>query len=808
MKKNKSNVEDKKNIEQKKKKLVKNAQIPKTVQQSIPYLRVYDDTRTMGGIIETEEGQFSKSYLLADANFSDAGEDRQEEILEILEKIFNSFSPENSYEITAFNRTIDQESFNKKILMDYSNDGYDDLRIKHNELLLDKMQEGRNNLKTERYLTISLKATSIKEAVDKFASIERDLTVKFKQINQNGIEALSLKERLEVLHDLYNMGKEGEFDKFFDLETISKQGLKTKDFIGPSCIDTSHSDYLIMDGVYSKTLFLKSIPSKLTTILIESLMDIATNVVTSVHYEVQPQEKAASFASAQVTNIGGEIAKAQKSLSKAGVSPDLISQKLDVAQKDAKQLLAAITEESQSLFHATLVATIFAPNLEDLKLYTEQIRSRAKGFMCNLDVLRMQQEQAFNTMLPLGVNHVSTHRILTTKSVVALQPFSTQELQVKNGFYYGLNQLSKNLVIYNRSKSTNQNGVILGAPGGGKSFAAKMEMYQAYLNTKDTQIFIIDPEREYESLGKELGATIIPIMPGGEYHINPLDLDITPDNDGDPFATKVDFVICMVERMLGGRNELNGYIKGIIDNTLQELYSPYIQELQKRGQTLNTEICPTLRDFYDALRSRKEAEAKNLAQSIQMYCTGTLNLFASHTNIDTSKRMIIYDTKNIGTNLKELGMQICLNDIWNRMISNRKKNIRTWFYIDEFYLLLHQPSAAQYLQMVWKRARKWMGSPTGITQNVSDLLNSEEGYAILQTSDFALLLKQAPLDRASLAKIYNISEEQQEYINTNAGSGTGLIIASGTIIPFENIVPSSSDIYKLLSTKAEDAEGL
>lgn len=787
---------------------VKRVKIPKTVQQSIPYLRVYDDTNTNGGIIETSEGRFTKSYLLADANYSDAGEVRQEEILEVLEKIFNTFDHENSYQLTINNRTIDQAVFNKKVLIPYLHDEYDDMRVKMNELLLDKMQEGKNNLKAERYLTIATTVPSIEEAVEKFASLERDLNINFKKINQTGIKPLSLKERLEVLHDLYNLGKEGEFNKFYDLEAIVAQGITTKDMIGPSLIDTSKKDYLMIDDTYVRTLYLKAVPPKLTSVLMEALTDVSTNVTVSAHYEMQPQEKASSFASAQATNVGGEVVKAQKNLTKAGASPDLISQKLSTAQRESKQLLAEITENGQSLFHVTLVATVFAKNLSDLKLYTEQIKARAKGLMCNLDILRAQQEQGFNTTLPLALNQIQTHRILITKSAVLLQPFSTQELQAKNGFYYGLNQLSKNLIIYNRAKSINQNGVILGPPGSGKSFAAKFEMLQAYLNTQDTQIFIIDPEREYVELGEQLNATVFSIMPGGKYHLNPLDLDITPDSEEDPFAQKVDFVISLVEKMLGGRNELNGYLKSIIDNTLQKIYMPYIQELEKRGQHINTEICPTLKDFYEELRARKEPEAKNLAASIQMYCTGTLNLFAHHTNIDTNNKMVIYETKNIGTNLKELGMQICLNDIWNRMISNKKKNIRTWFYIDEFYLMLRQISTARYLQMVWKRARKWMGSPTGITQNVSDLLNSEEGCSILETSDFALLLKQAPLDRASLASIYDISDEQQEYINANASPGTGLIITNGIKIPFENILSNTSDIYKLLSTKAADSENL
>ena len=332
-------------------------------------------------------------------------------------------------------------------------------------------------------------------------------------------------------------------------------------------------------------------------------------------------------------------------------------------------------------------------------------------------------------------------------------------------------------------------------------------MYQVYLNTQNSQIFVIDPEQEYVALAKEFDGIVLPIEPGGEIHMNPLDLDITKSDEGDPFAQKVDFVISIVETMLGGKALLNGFLKSIIDTTLQELYAPYLAYLQQKKLTIDVDMCPTLKDFYDALRARKEPEAKNLASSIQMYCIGTLDLFAHHTNINTNNKMIVYDTKHIGTNLQELGMQICLNDIWNRMITNKKKNIRTWFYIDEFYLLLKQPSAAAYLQMVWKRARKWMGNPEGITQNVEDLLSSVEGNTILQTSDFALILTQAPLDRAALAQLYQISDELQEYI-TNANSGEGLIKTNRTIVPFENHVPTDSAIYKLLSTKAEDAENV
>lgn len=790
-----------------------------SVQDTIPYVRVYDDRNTNGGIIETKNGVFTKSYILQDANFSDAGEDRQEELLKQFEKMLSSFSPDVKYQVNMFSRTIDQEEFNKKVLMEYRNDGNDTFRAQHNALVLEKMQEGKNNIRNEKYLTIAVNAKDVKSAMERFASIEKDLTLKLKKINGKGLEGciLSLKERMSILHDIYNNGEEGVFDDQFDLDAIASQGITTKDVICPMVMDFSAPDYIKVDDKYIRVFVLKTIPSSLSANLLESMSSVGTNSLISVHYDIQPQDKAASFASAQVTNVSGEVIKAQKALSKAGASPDLISNKLATASYDARQLLDELTNGNQQLFHITVTIAIYADTKDDLELYSEQVKTKAREHLCGVEIMRMQQEQAFNTTLPLAYNAVYAKRVMTTNAASAIQPFSTQELQIRGGFYYGLNQLSKNIIVYNRGAGHNQNGVILGSPGAGKSFAAKTEMYQAYLNTKKSQIFIIDPEREYVGLGKVLNATVFAIEPGGTAHINPFDLDISKskEDDVDPFSSKVDFIIAIVETMLGGHAELNGYLKSIIDNTLQQLYAPYLKYLHDHNITISYEMCPTLKDFYNALRARQEPESRNLAQSIQMYCTGTMSLFAHTTNIDTTNRMIIYDTKNIGANLQELGMQICLNDIWVRMQSNAhhidagtglEDPIRTYFYIDEFYLMLRQESSAKYLEMVWKRARKWSGTPTGITQNVSDLLNSPQGNTILKTSDFAMILTQSFEDRLALAQIYQLSDEQQEYI-TNANSGTGIIWTTTATIPFENIVPSNSDIYKLLSTKAQDDEG-
>lgn len=781
--------------------------IPKDVLSSIPYERVYDDTNTNGGIIETQNGVYTKSYFLDNTSFSDIGDEGQDEILKSYEKILNMYNHLHSYQITINNRNINKEKFNKNVMMAYKKDGLDDLRAEHNSIVNDKMEEGKNNIKAEIYLTIGVEAENIKDALSLFQTIEKDISVKFKHINGSGMKPISLKDRLEILHDIYNLGNEEAFDKTFDPEAMRKQGLTTKDYIAPPSMEFKRGDLMKIGGTYARALFLKSIPKTISGNLMEVLSSISANLLLSVHYDAQEQEKAVSFAAGQVTSVGGEVIKQQTSLSRSGASPDMISPKLATAQADAQEMLDDLTNGNQKLFKVTMVAVVFASSEKDLDLYTDQIKTRAKEHVCALEVLQTQQEQGLNTALPLAHNYLKTYRVMTSETSSAIQPFSTVELQTKGGFYYGLNALSKNLIIYNRSVSNNQNGFILGSPGAGKSFTAKMEMYQAYLNTDKSQIFILDPEQEYVVLAKRLGGQIFSIEPGGTAHVNPLDLDITKDNDGDPLAQKIDYVISIVERMLGGKAELSGYSKSVIDSTLQDLYRPYISELQSRNITIDPEICPTLKDFYELLVARKEAEARNLAASIRMYCDGTMDLFAHHTNIDVNAKMVVYDTSHIGANLQELGMQICLNDIWNRMIKNKKAGVRTWFYIDEAHLFLKMPSSAAYISMVWKRARKWMGTPTFITQNVEDMLRSAEGNTILSTSDFAVMLTQAPLDRAALATLFHISEEQQEFF-TNAGSGEGLIYTSKSIVPFENHFPEDTQLYKILSTKPTDAENV
>jgi len=792
----------------------------KTVQETIPYLRVYEDLNTAGGIIETEEGIFTKSYFIPDANYSSIGEEKQEEQLSTYEKILASFSDINRFEITINNRNVDKKAFNESIMMKKQDDGFDELRKEYNDILMSAIHEGKNNMKPEIYLTVAVPANNIREAVAKFTSLEKDLKSKFSKLNNEGIETIDIGQRLEILHDIYNIGNEGDFlreriingqkVKAFDLKTICSQGITTKDIIGPSSFEF-FSDYMMIGNNYARALYLKSIPGQLSSTLLEDISSVPANMLVSVHYEAMSKDKAAAFAAAQVTTIGGDVIKAQRKLAQSGViNPDLISPKLQTAQKDANEMLDDITNNNMSLLKVTLVVVVFAKNMDDLELYTEQIKTKGRENICQIDVLRFQQEQGLTTALPLAKNIIKVHKIMTSYTASALQPFASKEVLQPGGIYYGVNALTNNLIIFNRLTRSNQSAVILGIPGGGKSFIAKNEMEQVLLTQPKSQIFVVDPEREYVAQCKLMHGDIIKISSGANNvnHINPLDLDITPDPDGEraPLQEKIDYIIGLVTRMMGRDAVLTGSDKNVIDQVATEMYAPYLEYLHDHNIYYSADHCPTLVDFWKMLRSRKELNAKEIANQIQIYCTGSFNTFAYQTNINTeNSRMVVYDISSIGENLKEIGMYICLTDVWNRMIANKSKGIRTWLYLDEFYLILKEHMSAEYLQMIWKRARKWGGCPTGITQNVEDLFATNEGTTIIETSDMITMLKQAPNNRAQLAAMLHISDEQQEFIS-NVNPGEGLLYLGGTLIPFKNQFPIDTKLYKIMSTKPDDAE--
>ena len=796
----------------KKKKKDKNLlDVPKTVQQTIPYTSVYSN-----GIIETVPGTFTKCYLLHDVNFKTATDEEQETIFTDYGNLLNTFDDRTKAEITIFNRNIDQEQFKTNTLLKMKHDKFDSYREEYNKILLAKINEGRNNIIHEKYLTISIEAPGIDDAVNSFSRLDTEISSRIKKINGVDTVPMTTEERLSVLYDIYNMGSNEQFNQkltikgktaqSFDLGWLRKQGVTTKDMIAPPSMYFD-AKYLKVGDTYCRTLFIDNLPTFLSTDLLPELSAVACNMLTSVHFDSMPQDKAIKLVRNQMVNINANVIDAQKKATRSGFSADLISPELLKAQREAQRILDDITSRNQKIFLVTMVVSIFADSLEELEKNVKSVQSVTSRFLCQLKTFNFQQEPGFATSLPLGINRVYVQRLLTTETASLFIPFSAQELAQKNGMYYGLNAVSRNLLLFNRTNSKNANGVILGTPGAGKSFSAKREMLNVFLGT-EADIYIIDPEREYSALAALFDGEVVKIAAGSKTYINPFDMDLNYADDEDPITLKSDFIGSLCETVIGGKYGLAPIQKSVIDRCVRQVYQPYLEHMKKlsdKSITCDKKAMPTLNDFYELLLVQPEPEAQNIALALEIYCRGSLDTFAYKTNVKTNSRFVVYDIKDIGTGMKEMGLQVCLNDIWNKIIENKRKGKKTWFYIDEFYLLTQTESSARFLQQIWKRARKWGGVPTGITQNVEDLLASKEARGIINNCDFVYMLNQSPLDRQELCHMLNISPAQASYI-TNADAGQGLIYTGKFIVPFIDKFPSGNSLYKAMTTKPEEVD--
>lgn len=789
--------------------------IPKTVQDTIPYLAVYQN-----GIIEIEPGVFTKSYKLEDVNFKVATDDEQRNIFERYVDFLNTFDSDIRIQLTIFNRNIDEEHVREKILIPFRRDNLNEYREEYNTMLRDKMKEGRNNIVKEKYITITIQAKSVDEAFTKFSKLDTEVSASIKRINGVDTAPMTAIERLEVLADIYGDGNSGnEFYKkikmadkkveSFNFSWMIKQGLTTKDLIGPSSFSFER-DYCMVGDKYAKTLFIDNLPTWINANILTEITELNANMLMSIIFKKLRPDKAMTLLKNQLININSNVVDAQKRAAKSGYSSELISPELLKAQREAQDLMDDITSRNQSLILATFVITLLADTKDEIDKNLEQLKTIMGKYMCQIKCLNFQQEKGLSSAMPLGRCDVFTDRLLTTESAAIFIPFSSQELTQNNGMYYGLNAVSKNLILFNRKNSKNANGVILGTPGSGKSFTAKREMVNVILNTDD-DIYIIDPEREYLPLAELLNGSVIRIAAGGSTYLNPMDMDInygSDDGKSDPIAMKCDFIGGLCETMSGDKRALSANQKSIVDRCVRILYQPYLkhmQEVQKQNPNITCDITasPTLKDFYEMLLSQPEYEAQSLALSLERFCIGSLDTFAHRTNVQRNNRFVVYDIKDIGDGMKEMGLQVCLNAVWNQIIENKKINRYTWFYLDEFYLLTQTASSAAFLQQVYKRARKWQGIPTGITQNVGDLLASPQACAILNNCDFILMLNQSPIDKMQLSQMLNISPTQLSYI-TNSDPGQGLIYTGKSIVPFIDKFPTNNNLYKVMTTKPDD----
>lgn len=795
--------------------------IPRTAQDTVPYFAAYEN-----GIIEIEPGVFSRSYQLADVNFRTATDEEQKNIFDKYVDFLNTFDSDIRLQLTIFNKSVDNQDIRENILIKPQRDTLNEYREEYNNMLIEKMKEGRNNMEKDKFITITVGAPNIEEATLKLSKIDSDVSTAIKRINFTETYPMTLVERLDILHSIYSStnqhfyrkGKvDGKNVASFDFKEMIREGLSTKDMICPKSF-IFHKDYCEVDNKYVRSYFIQNMPTYISANVLNDITEINSEMLVSANFNKLRPDAAQKLLRNQMVNINSNVIDAQKKAVKAGYDPSLISPELLRAQQEAQDLMDDVAKRNQSLILTTFVITLMANSLEELQRNETLLKTTTGKYLLDIKTFMYQQEKALSTALPLGRCDVFVDRLLTTESAAIFIPFSTQELNENNGMYYGLNAISKNLILFNRKNQRNMNGVILGTPGSGKSFSAKREMINVILNTDD-EIYVVDPEQEYVSLAKLLGGEVVSISIGGNVYLNPLDMDINygvgDEQDGktqNPIAMKVDFIAGLFEAMAGDGHSLTSAQLSILDRCISMIYRKYMDymtELRKTHPniTCDTSASPTLKDLYNMLLNQQELEAQSLALVAERFCTGNLDNFAHHTNVRRKNRFTVYDIKNMGESLKELGLKVCLNAIWNQAIENKLVHQKyTWMYIDEFYLLTQTPSSATFLQMIYKRARKWWCLPTGLTQNVTDLLESQEACTILSNCDFVMMLNQSPVDKMQLAQMFGISPTQMGYI-TNADAGQGLIYNGKTIVPFIDRFPHNK-LYNVMTTKPEDVANM
>ena len=762
---------------------------PFTAQDTIPYKEIYKD-----GICRTDDNYYSKMVQFYDINYQLAQNDDKAAIFENYCEFLNSFDSSVEVQITFLNQQVNFDEYAKNIDIPEQDDCFNDIRKEYSDMLKMQLSKGNNGLVKTKYITFSIKADNLRNAKSRLERIEASVLNNFKVMGAMA-EPLNGVERLKILHDVMNMDTKESFH--FHYGMVAKTGLQTKDFIAPTGFDFRNDSYFRMGQTFGCVSYLQITSPELTDKLLADLLDLEENLIINMHLRPIDPKAAIKSLKSTLSNIQKMKIEEQKKAVRSGYDMDIIPTDISTYGEDVEGLLNEIQSRNEKLFELTFLLMNTADNKKQLALNVKQAQSLAQQHNCQLVPLDFQQENGMVSCLPLGLNKIRIQRGLTTSSTAIFIPFTSQELFQSGGeaLYCGLNALSHNLIMVDRKKLKNPNGLILGTPGSGKSFAAKREICNVILLTDD-DIIICDPEGEYFPLVNTFRGQVIRISPTSSSYINPMDINLNYSDDDNPLALKSDFILSLCELIVGGRDGLQPIEKTIIDRAVHIIYQSYLNDPRP-------ENIPILEDLYNALREQEEKEAQTLATALEIYVTGSLNVFNHRTNVDVNNRLVCYDIKELGKQLKKLGMLIVQDQVWGRVTANRAEGKSTRYYMDEFHLLLKEEQTAAYSVEIWKRFRKWGGIPTGITQNVKDLLASQEIENIFENSDYIYMLNQAAGDREILAKKLGISPHQLSYV-TQSGEGEGLLFYGNVILPFQDRFPKNTRLYRIMTTRLNE----
>ena len=780
---------ERKQIERLVKQAKRGESVPQTVQQSTPYERVFRD-----GIIRVETGYYTKMIEYSDINYQLATQEEKKSILEDWSGFLNFIDSSITFEFSFPNTVMDEDEFERSILVPMAGDDVDDIRREYNHMLHMQLKKGNNGLMRSKYLTFGIHAESLKTAVPRLNHIETDLLNNFRQI---GVDARVLNgtERLSVMHSMFHLTDPEPFR--FSWKEMASTGRRTKDYIAPSSFDFTGKRHFEMGDTFCAVSCVEIAASQLADVMLKDFLDMECGQIVTIHVRSLDQNAAIKMVKHKITELDSSKIEEQKKAVRAGYDMDIIPSDLATYGRDAKTLLEQLQGQDQRLFMVSFLLLTTGKTKQELDTNILQAKSVAQKHSCNLIRLDYEQEDGLMSCLPLARNLIRIDQALTTSATAIMIPFTTQELFQRGGeaVYSGLNAMTGNMIFLDRKQLKTPNGLILGTPGAGKSFTTKREIFSVYLVTDD-DIIICDPESEYTALVESLHGQVLRISPNSSQFINPMQINKNYSEEDNPIALKSDFILSFCELILGDKNGLQPIEKTVIDRCVHTIYERYF--LDPRPETM-----PILEDLYNELLKQSEHEAKRVATALELYVNGSLNVFNHRTNVDISNRVVCYDIKDLGKQLKKLGMLIVQDQVWNRVTMNRYQKKTTRYFIDEFHLLLREEQTAAYSVEIWKRFRKWGGIPTGITQNIKDLLRSQEIENIFENSEYICMLNQASDDRKILAEHLGISPQQLKYV-TRSGEGRGLIFYGSVIVPFVDHFPKNTQMYKVMTTKLSE----
>ena len=794
-----------------------------TIQASIPIKTVHDRYN----LIEPYDDCFTRTYSISNINYQTSSEDEQLSVLTKWRAFLNSLGSNMDMNLTIFNRNINLQQFEEEVMLKEAGDGFDNLRHQMNDVILSRIMEGKNGISRDTYITLGVHTDSVKKASEVFKRLDNDTDKHLKTLGSSA-KPVKIEEKLEIIHDIYNLDNHGEFlsktkvlnaeghleeVSSFDFENIRSMGLSVNDVIAPSSF-IIRPKHLEIGSQYARVFRVTEFPAIMGDTFISDLTNMPFNMLTNLNIKPMSSAEADMLINKQLAFIREEKNNLQKANRRAQVSEDMINPQILEREQETLELRTEIRKNDEHLFETVLTIVVFAPDLTLLQEYSDTVVSECKKASVTVEVLTDQQAEGFVSTLPLCCNMLQNPRTLKSSSCAIMVPFSNLEVIERDGINYTMNAVSKNLIIFNRENKANYNGFVLGSSGSGKSFVCKTEIVNLFLK-KDCDIMIIDPEQEYTYCVTALKGQVIPIMPGGQYHLNPLDISsIEYEFDGsssqmdeaDPILEKVSFMMKLFESMLKKSWGMDSIQKTLIDMCLRELYAPFIKD-GRLFRAPKPEETPTLNDMMNWFSKCAVPEARELYFTLKRYAgEGSLNIFAQHTNVEIHNRIVSFDISAVGDELKLMAMTIIQDQIWSRLVENRKLGRFTYFYCDEIHLFFGagNEASAEFLSSMFKRARKYNGACTGITQNVADMVEHPIAKKLLSECNFVQVLNQQSEEaRESLKNTLNLSESSLDYI-TSAPVGQGLLYTGSSTVPFFSRFPKNNDIYPLLTSSASE----